>query len=83
MIQIMPVGKGVLLAITDAKVRPEVYQYLSEKWNDYFPDVSGFVIGPAQIVVRDGQPILFEFTGEITPTVVAEFQRWWEEVTNG
>lgn len=81
--QIMPVGKGVLIAIERA-IRPEEFERIKDLWEREFPDVPVFVVGDAQIILRDGQPILFEFTGTgLTPTFVAEFQRWWEGVNYG
>jgi len=79
--QIMAVGKGVLIALSDEKIRPEVIEMLKARWDEHFPDVPVFVIGPAQIVQRGDEVLLFEFTGtNLTETFVAEFQRWWEEV---
>lgn len=80
--QIMPVGKGVLIALEDAT--REQHHYLNDAWRVRFPDVPVFIITPAQIVQRDNAPLMIEFTGtDLTPTFVAEFQRWWEGVNHG
>jgi hypothetical protein len=81
--QIMPVGTGVVIALGEG-VRPDQLQYIREAWREHFPDVPVFVVGPAEIVLREDRSILFEFTGtNLTPTFVAEFQRWWEGVNHG
>ena len=77
--QIMAVGKGVVIAV-ERKLEYDQFDRLSAAWRERFPDIPSFFIGEAQIIVRDNQPILFQFTGDVTPTMVAEFRRWWEEV---
>lgn len=74
----MPVGKGILVVLEAGT--PEQMRAFQAAWADRIPDVPCFVVGPAQIVQR-GEITLFEFTGDISPTLVAEFQRWWEGVT--
>jgi hypothetical protein len=78
--QIMPIGKGLVIAIERA-MKMDQHQAFMELWREKFPDIPVFLANEAQIIQREGQPILFEFTGDnITPTFVAEFQRWWETV---
>ena len=80
--QIMPVGKGIVIAI-EHPLRADQLQHFMEAWQERMGDIPAFIIGEAQIVTK-GEHTLFEFTGnDITPTFVAEFQRWWEEVSRG
>ena len=78
--QIIPVGKGILFAA--GEITASRAEELRERWVRVFPDVPMLVVN-AQLVERLGGPTVFEFTGDVTPTVVAEFQRWWAEVNQG
>jgi hypothetical protein len=78
--QIMPIGKGVIIAIDQNASRGQIAA-LGDMWSDKMPDVPAIFISDAQIVQR-GEITLFEFTGNISPTMVAEFQLWWEGVTH-
>ena len=78
--QILPVKGGVLVAIEQAIPR-EVSEHFMEAWRERLPDVPMFIIGEAQIVQLEGD-LLFQFTGDVTDTFVAEFQRWWEAVND-
>jgi hypothetical protein len=79
--QIMPVGDGVLIAI-EKKVDIGLFRVLQATWEARFPTVPCLIVSEAQIVqMPNDAGILFEFTGhDISPTFIAEFQRWWEEV---
>jgi hypothetical protein len=79
--QIMPIGKGVVIAI-EGPVPRERLDALGHMWHDRMPDVPAIFVPDAQIVQR-GKTTVFEFTGSVTPTFVAEFQRWWEGVSHG
>lgn len=76
--QIMPVGRGVLLAC-DRALRRDEQERLRMTWDDAFPEIPMFCISECQIVLRDGGAILFQFTGDVSKTVISEFQRWWED----
>lgn len=78
--QIIPVGRGILVA-TDMPLRHDTYEAFAAAWRDKLPDVPMALI-QGQIVLIPGNEIAtFEFTGDVSPTVVAEFQRWWAEVS--
>lgn len=79
--QIMRIGKGVVIAV-EAKMRQEDFVRWREVWKSEFPDVPLIVVPEARIVERD-EITVFEFTGSVTPTFVAEFNRWWKEVHGG
>lgn len=79
MIQIMPVGNGIVIAV-EHQLKMDEHQRFIEAWREKFPGIPAFLASEARIVLQGDQPILFEFTGDVTPTVVAEFQRWWKEV---
>jgi hypothetical protein len=76
--QIMPVGKGILIAI-DGRLTAEQRHRFREEWGERMPGIPAFVVDYAQIV-REGEISLFQFTGDVSPTMVAEFQLWWEGV---
>ena len=79
----MIVGKGVVIACEE-RVSPATLEHFHDKWKKQMPGVPAILVSEARIVVRDNVPILFEFTGsDITPTFVAEFQKWWEGVNYG
>lgn len=81
--QVMRVGNGVLVTI-ERQLSARDHDRFNQRWREIFPDVPVVIINEAQIVARDGEPILIEFTGEdFTPTFVDEFKRWWEGVTRG
>jgi hypothetical protein len=81
MIQILPVGKGVVLAVP-MLITSDRYEAMRTAWEERMPDVPMVVVSPARIVtLPGGAQLLFEFTGDVTPTLVAEFRRWWEEVS--
>lgn len=80
--QIMRVGKGVIVAMA-ADVRQEQVLRITDMWRNALPEVPLFIVPEARIIEREGDPLVFEFTGSVTPTFVAEFQRWWKEVSNG
>lgn len=83
MTQIIPVGKGILIAHGE-RVSLDQYQAMVEKWRETFPDVPMLLVqGELKLLPEGELPAVFEFTGEVTPTVVAEFQRWWKEVNRG
>ena len=75
--QIIPVGKGILLCSPD--ITAARADELRDRWREVFPDVRMLVVN-AQMVEMPNGPTIFQFTGDVTPTVVAEFQRWWKEV---
>lgn len=78
--QIMPVGKGVLVAL-DRHIPAEKIHEVTSYWHEKMPDVPVFFIADAQIVLRDDKTVIFEFRGDtFTPTTAAEFAKWWEEV---
>jgi len=79
--QIMRVGDGVILAI-DREVRPDEFEHIGKSWREAFPGIRVFVAGNTQIIEQGDGGILFEFTGDVTPTFVAEFKRWWESLTS-
>lgn len=76
----MPVGKGIVIAM-EQRISSSQVQAIMEMWREKFgPEIPFILVPEAQIVLKGDEPILFEFTGStITPTFVAEFQRWWEE----
>ena len=78
----MRVGKGVVLASESQLTQRDAYG-LSEHWHSVLPDVPLIIVNDCRIVQNEGEPILFEFTGGITETFVAEFQRWWKEASGG
>lgn len=75
--QIMRVGKGVVFAF-DRSLRMDEVDRMSHFWKEKMPDVPAFFVPEAQIVDR-GEITMFEFTGDVTPTMIAEFQLWWKE----
>ena len=75
--QIMPVGKGILIAVED-RMTSTMHDNFTRKWQQIMPDVPVILIN-AQFVL-EGDIGLFQFTGDVSATVIAEFQRWWEEV---
>lgn len=56
---------------------------LQRVWKERIGESPRLAIFPeTRIVINDeGKPLMFEFTGDVTPTFVAEFLRWWEEAT--
>ena len=77
--QIIPIGKGILIA-TDHEVDYATYQNFADNWRERVPDVPMILI-QGKVTTLPGTDIsVFEFTGDVSPTVVAEFQRWWEVV---
>lgn len=79
--QIMQVGRGIVMAI-DGPVSRDQIEVIGRKWGEMMPDVPAFFVPNAQIIER-GETTVFQFTGNVSPTMVAEFQRWWEEVNRG
>lgn len=79
--QIMLVGKGVLVA-TENRMTADSQRHFTEMWREQMPGIPMIVISEAQFVL-EGEIGLFEFTGDVSPTMVAEFQLWWEEVSSG
>lgn len=81
--QILRVGKGIIIA-TERQMTAEAAYLLREIWHENLPDVP-LVIVPESRVIEGGddRPMMFEFTGDVTPTVIAEFRRWWEELARG
>jgi len=76
--QLMRVGRGVVFAI-DHRVSPQECYQLGEQWRRVLPDVPMIVVPEARVVIGEGEaPLLFEFTGDVTPTFIAEFKLWWE-----
>ena len=80
--QIMRVGRGVLFAV-EQSIRPEQIEHIGQLWRDVLPNIPMIVLSETRIVETPGDgPLMFEFTGSISPTMVAEFQRWWEGLTS-
>ena len=80
--QIIPVGKGILIA-TDQPVSRAGHEHMTSVWRGIFPDIPMVLIEGRIALLPNTGLAMFEFTGEVSPTVVAEFQRWWEEVNRG
>lgn len=77
----MAIGGGVVVAINE-QVSLEVFERFVAAWRERLPDVKSIIVNDARIIERE-EITLFSFTGDVSPTMVAEFQLWWQEVNRG
>jgi len=80
--QIMRVGNGVIMA-WEKPLRQDMYQHIADEWRHVMGGIPLFIVPEARIVEAEGdRPMIFEFTGDVTPTFIAEFKLWWENLTS-
>lgn len=78
--------KAVIWAF-DRNIHTAAAESMYAKWKEALgeagADIRLLILPETQIVETGDGSILFQFSGSITPTMVAEFQRWWEGAALG
>jgi hypothetical protein len=79
--QLMRVNDHLIVWAVAQPIRVEQVEEILARWRMEIGLDPMLAIFADTKIVETGDRILFQFSGDITPTMVAEFQRWWEEVT--
>jgi hypothetical protein len=79
--QLFKLTDHVVVWAVERPMRVEQFEQIQQRWSEMVGDDPKLAVFPETRVVlnEQGQPLMFEFTGDVTPTFVAEFKRWWEE----
>lgn len=80
--QLMRVSDTLVIWAVARAMRFEEYEAIMHRWRDTVGDDIRLAVFPETTIVDRGESgLLFEFTGDVTPTFAAEFRRWWEGAT--